>query len=103
MRARPERLSVVLAALLLAAGAAAAAASAPTWRDVAMAEDQRQFAPVLAGALTSSDPALRARAALAVGRLQDSTTVSALTPLLTDARPEVRREAAFALGQIGHR
>jgi cyclophilin family peptidyl-prolyl cis-trans isomerase/HEAT repeat protein len=40
---------------------------------------------------------------LAVGRLQDSTTVPALLPLLEDPTPDVRREAAFALGQIGHR
>jgi cyclophilin family peptidyl-prolyl cis-trans isomerase len=45
---------------------------------------------------------VRARAVLAVGRLQDSTTVEELTPLLGDASPEVRHEAVFALGQIGH-
>ena len=72
-------------------------------RTIAIAEDERRFAPELAKALTHADPAVRARAALAVGRLQDSTTVAALHPLLADARPEVRREAVFALGQIGHR
>jgi cyclophilin family peptidyl-prolyl cis-trans isomerase/HEAT repeat protein len=40
---------------------------------------------------------------LAVGRLQDSTSVPALLPLLDDADPGVRRETVFALGQIGHR
>ena len=46
---------------------------------------------------------MRARAALATGRLQDSTSVPALLPLLADRVPAVRSEAAFALGQIGHR
>jgi HEAT repeat protein len=46
---------------------------------------------------------VRARAALAVGRIQDSTTVQALRPLLGDSSADVRHEAAFALGQIGHR
>src|SRR5262249_15439741 len=38
---------------------------------------------------------------LAVGRLQDSTSVPALLPLLGDKVASVRREAAFALGQVG--
>jgi len=46
---------------------------------------------------------VRRRAALAVGRLQDSTWVPRLVPLLADPDVEVRREAAFALGQTGHR
>jgi cyclophilin family peptidyl-prolyl cis-trans isomerase/HEAT repeat protein len=67
------------------------------------AEDARAWADgTLRRALGHSDPAVRARAALAVGRLQDSTTVGSLVPLLMDAAPEVRREAVFALGQIGN-
>ncbi len=70
---------------------------------IARAEDRREWADgVLRRALAHADPVVRARAALAVGRLQDSTTVADLLPLLEDPAPEVRREAAFALGQIGH-
>jgi cyclophilin family peptidyl-prolyl cis-trans isomerase/HEAT repeat protein len=58
---------------------------------------------VLAGFLANPDPALRARAALAVGRLQDSAAVASLLPLLHDADARVRGETVFALGQIGDR
>src|SRR5947209_6764225 len=51
----------------------------------------------------SPEPAVRARAALAVGRLQDSTTAPDLLPLLRDPDARVREEAVFALGQIGQR
>ncbi|TMQ72499.1 MAG: hypothetical protein E6K80_02640 [Candidatus Eisenbacteria bacterium] len=78
-------------------------ALAATLRAIAIAEDERRFRPELAAGLASRDPVVRARAALAVGRLQDSTTVAALEPLLADPDPKVRREAVFALGQIGHR
>jgi len=71
---------------------------------VLRAEDARRPAdPLLRRALSEADPQLRARAALACGRLQDSTLMPALLPLLNDAATEVRQEAAFALGQIGHR
>jgi cyclophilin family peptidyl-prolyl cis-trans isomerase/HEAT repeat protein len=77
---------------------------AATARAIAIAEDQRRYADgELKRFLADTAPAVRARAALAVGRLQDSTTVADLLPLLDDPSPEVRREAAFALGQIGHR
>src|SRR5262245_36028626 len=68
---------------------------------IARAEDRRDWADgTLRGALRHADAAVRGRAALAVGRLQDSTTVQDLLPLLSDPAPEVRREAIFALGQI---
>jgi cyclophilin family peptidyl-prolyl cis-trans isomerase/HEAT repeat protein len=73
-------------------------------RAIAIAEDQRRYADgELRKLLAHANPAVRSRAALAVGRLQDSTTVPDLLPLLADANPAVRREAVFALGQIGHR
>jgi cyclophilin family peptidyl-prolyl cis-trans isomerase len=56
---------------------------------------------VLARALADADAGLRRRAALAVGRLQDTLGTALLLPLLGDPDPEVRREAVFALGQIG--
>ncbi|HEY6867632.1 MAG TPA: HEAT repeat domain-containing protein [Candidatus Eisenbacteria bacterium] len=85
------------------APAVVAPAADPMWL-IARAEDQREWSDgVLQHFLGNADPAVRARAALAVGRLQDSATVSALLPLLRDADPRVRAEAVFALGQIGER
>ncbi|MBI1796082.1 MAG: HEAT repeat domain-containing protein [Candidatus Eisenbacteria bacterium] len=72
-------------------------------RAIAIAEDQRRYDADLRRSLGDPAPAVRARAVLAVGRLQDSTSVRDVTPLLSDSVVEVRREAAFALGQIGHR
>jgi len=69
---------------------------------IAKAEDERTLADsVLARALRSSEASSRARAALAVGRLQDSAGTALLLPLLADREADVRREAVFALGQIG--
>jgi len=87
-----------------AAATAATARPAVAYREIAEAEDRRDWASgKLAAALRDADPAVRARAALATGRLQDSTSVGALLPLLADRVAVVRREAAFALGQVGHR
>lgn len=80
----------------------AAPAGTPAARAIAIAEDARAWSDgVLKGFLADTSAATRARAALAVGRLQDSTAAPALLPLLRDRAPEVRREAAFALGQAG--
>lgn len=99
-----SRLTLVALALLGSSSSARAAEPpAAIARAIAVAEDQRRFEPVLAEHLRSADAAVRARAARAVGRLQDSTTVAALTPLVTDPELAVRRAAVFALGQIGHR
>ena len=73
-------------------------------REIAMAEDRRDWASgVLARGLRHADATVRLRAILATGRLQDSTSVPALLPLLADRLAAVRQEAAFALGQVGHR
>ena len=89
---------------------ATASASADTLADarltplqrIAKAEDQRTLAGgTLARHLADPDAALRRRAALAVGRLQDTAGTALLLPLLQDADAEVKREALFALGQIG--
>jgi HEAT repeat protein/cyclophilin family peptidyl-prolyl cis-trans isomerase len=74
-----------------------------TLRAIAITEDQRRYDAELKRFLADPSPAVRARAALAVGRLQDSTTVADLLPLLNDSSAEVRREAVFALGQVGQR
>jgi len=66
------------------------------------AEDTRTFDPSLfAGAARSSDPGVRAKAALAAGRLKDPEAASLLPALLGDADPSVRRSAAFAAGVSG--
>lgn len=53
----------------------------------------------LVGYLHDPDPATRVRAALALARIQDLSSVPALTEALSDDDPSVRGEAAFALGQ----
>ncbi|MDX1530699.1 MAG: HEAT repeat domain-containing protein [Rhodothermales bacterium] len=59
----------------------------------------RRDAETLAAALRADDPAVRARAAFALGSVQDAEAVPALRPLLHDPEPRVRADAAFALGQ----
>jgi len=100
-RSAARELILALCLALAAPAAAAAAMSPATARTIAIAEDERQFRPDLESFLKDPDPIVRARAALAVGRLQDTTTVEALAPLLEDPSADVRREAVFALGQIG--
>ena len=73
-------------------------------RAIAILEDERKWSASGLGAfLKHPDAVVRARAVRAVGRLQDSTTVMALLPLVVDSSLAVRREAVFALGQISHR
>jgi HEAT repeat protein/cyclophilin family peptidyl-prolyl cis-trans isomerase len=101
---RRALLAAALSWLVGSAAAAAPASSAAVLREIAVAEDRRDWSGgALASALKHADPAVRARAALAVGRLQDTLSVPALLPLLSDRVADVRAEAAFALGQIGHR
>jgi len=65
-------------------------------------EDRRAFdAPMLERAAAGSTPELRARAALALGRIGDERAVPSLRRLLSDSSPEVRRSAAFAVGILG--
>lgn len=102
---RPSLMFALLVALVLpcAAGAATAPREA-VLRAVVLAEDRRDWAGgELARALAHPDAEVRVRAALAVGRVQDSTSVSALIAVLADRDVRVRREGAFALGQVGHR
>jgi HEAT repeat protein len=79
-------------------------AAREAWAEIAMLEDSRATdLGRLVGLLQSSpDPLVRWRACRAFARLQDSTVVSFLLDALHgDADPSVRREAAFALGQVG--
>ncbi|HEX2272204.1 MAG TPA: HEAT repeat domain-containing protein [Pyrinomonadaceae bacterium] len=64
------------------------------------AEDQRRWDADLRELLADPNPAIRKRAALAVGRIGNEDSVSALAGLLQDANTDVRATAAFALGEV---
>lgn len=53
----------------------------------------------LIAALEDDDPDVRARAAFALGSVQDTAVVDALLARLSDPNPDVRADVAFALGQ----
>jgi peptidylprolyl isomerase len=59
----------------------------------------RRDGPLLVSALGDADPVVRARAAFALGSVQDTAAVPALVETLADADARVRADAAFALGQ----
>lgn len=68
-------------------------------------EDREQLDPdglgvVLVAGLKPGGEALRARTALALGRIGDPRGVAALVSMLGDANDELRRSAVFALGEI---
>jgi len=64
-------------------------------------EDERRWDDQLTALLTSGDPKVRARTALAAGRIGDDKAVATLTDtLLMDRDNAVREMAAFALGEI---
>jgi len=66
------------------------------------AEDRRFFDDaVLDAAAASSEPSVRARGALALGRIGDERAVPLLRTLLEDPAPAVREQAAFAAGILG--
>jgi cyclophilin family peptidyl-prolyl cis-trans isomerase/HEAT repeat protein len=68
------------------------------------AEDLRNpDAPAIVGAFQSKIPGLRARAAIACGRIQKPACVDPLLALLGDPVAAVKLEAVFALGQLGWR
>jgi cyclophilin family peptidyl-prolyl cis-trans isomerase/HEAT repeat protein len=53
--------------------------------------------------LKSPDRSIRRRAALAAGRIGDTSITPALIDLMNDQEPEVRQMTAFALGLLGDR
>ena len=59
----------------------------------------RRNATALRERLRDRDAAVRARAALALGSVQDTAAVPLLVTLLDDLSPAVRADVAFALGQ----
>lgn len=65
-------------------------------------QDQRSLGDsVLARVLKHKEARLRARAAMALANIQDTSTIPLIVPLLSDRSSDVRAAAAFALGQIG--
>jgi len=71
-------------------------------REILELQDSRSLGNgKLVSYLQSKDKYLRYRAAIALGNIQDTSTVAPLVPLLQDEDLQVRAAAAFALGQIG--
>lgn len=65
-------------------------------------EDRRSYDPLLAGRMAASpDPWLRAKTALAAGRLRDPDASILIPPLLADPEASVRGSAALAAGVSG--
>lgn len=76
--------------------------AAPDFEPLIQAEDDRRAdAPALPDAVASPDARLRARAAVAYGRIAQSSCIEPLLLLLADPAAQVRQSAAFALGQLG--
>lgn len=68
--------------------------------DIQRLEDTRAPGANVEPFLASADPAVRRRAALAIGRIGDVKCVDALARLLDDSDLKVAAEAAFALGLV---
>src|SRR5689334_21408554 len=104
---RPLRLSALAAALALSlAGCATTAgstrATSPEVAEIERLEDQRSLGAGRLGALAAStDPAVRARALVALGRIQDLSTIPLVQQGLMDPDAAVRDRAAFAAGLFG--
>jgi cyclophilin family peptidyl-prolyl cis-trans isomerase/HEAT repeat protein len=65
-------------------------------------EDRRAWdRTLLEQATASADPAVRCRAAVALGRIGDERASGPLSRLLADSNPEVRAAAAFGAGILG--
>lgn len=73
-------------------------------RMIAILENERMLEAApdirLASYFQAKDAMVRARAALAAGRIGNKAAIPALAPLTRDTDAEVRRTTAFALGQI---
>ncbi|MGD8279262.1 MAG: HEAT repeat domain-containing protein, partial [Gemmatimonadota bacterium] len=114
----PKRSSPAILGLLVAAcaGVAPPPPSAPvpvgptplTDREVGIVarlvrhEDERRLDSLAFRAWQAdSNPEIRRRAALAIGRIGDRSGTDLLLGALGDSTATVRREAAFALGELG--
>lgn len=68
---------------------------------IVKAEDELRYDKTLEDLMKNADAKIRARAALAAGRIGNEAAVSALVNLLeTDSSAQTRATAAFALGEI---
>jgi cyclophilin family peptidyl-prolyl cis-trans isomerase/HEAT repeat protein len=68
---------------------------------IVKAEDERRFDNVLENLMRNSNAKIRARAALAAGRIGSDAAITSLTNILEkDSAVETRALAAFALGEI---
>ena len=76
----------------------------PELAQIAELEDRRSLGPekqLHALARTHKDPVVRARALLALGRIQDPESIETVLNALTDDYKDVRTEAAFAASLVG--
>ncbi|MDZ7291626.1 MAG: HEAT repeat domain-containing protein [candidate division KSB1 bacterium] len=70
------------------------------FEEILRLEDRRAPAANFVKFLTHSSAAVRRRAVIALGRLQEPEAVPLLTPMLKSSDAATRVEAAFALGQL---
>ncbi|MFZ5515436.1 MAG: HEAT repeat domain-containing protein [Candidatus Zhuqueibacterota bacterium] len=74
----------------------------PNWQALVALEDSRtRDVTAIYRLLRDENPDIRARAALALARLQYLSSADSLSRRLTDSEASVREMAAFSLGQIG--
>jgi len=98
--------SLLLAALLAATPVHAKSTAAPSpqvqrIRTITDREARRDTTELGRWLLEGGSAAPRTAAAVALGRIQNRGSVPVLSRALDDRAPEVRREAAFALGLVG--
>jgi peptidylprolyl isomerase len=102
IQARRFRLLTLCVAITVVALLGACGKSRDADQAIARAEDQRlSDSPVLKRALREGSADEQARAALAMGRIQDDGYTETLSVATRDGVPEVRQAALFALGQLG--
>ena len=65
--------------------------------------DRQTYEPLVVRRCLAGPPSLREALAVALGRTADPRGLDPLLGLLLDDEPEVRRSAAFALGELGSR
>ena len=111
---RTMRRWISLAVLILLAGCASRETTAPPKTSslpdlpdlreeglLLLMADRRYYDSFTVGSVRFENPKLTASLALSLGRIGDSRGLPILHSLLVEGKPEVRREAAFALGLLG--
>ncbi|MBI4418484.1 MAG: HEAT repeat domain-containing protein [Ignavibacteriales bacterium] len=92
----------VVLMLLMGITEASSQKLSPDEREILWHQDQRSLADsVLYRYLKHKDSKIRARTLLTFASIQDTASIPAIVPLLSDRFSDVRAAAAFALGQIG--